>query len=830
MQRWKKPLLILAGIIAGLFLLLVAASFLLADKAKSIAIDQINRNLSVPVDVKDIQFSLIRNFPYAAIRFEKVVSAGSATNNPPGKLADAESIFLLYNLTDLFSDELHLRKIIITNAEFFIYHDNDDNINYDILKDQEKSGSSSRIELEEVELNNVKVRYIDIPARRDYRITALHSKLKGAFTNEIYDLDINGPIFAERIKISYVNYLSEKPVDIKIALNINTKSNIYNIVRTDLRIADMNFNVSGKIDASQNGHATNITIQSREAGIRELLSLIPGVYTKGLDKYKYDGNVLFVMNIKDLPGKNANPLVTASFEAKDASLKTSDGNYAFRNIRLKGDYTTRISDSRPVSRLNIQQLKAILENQPIEGNLLAEDFSNPAIDMHLKSRINLAVLSKFWMPDTISSMNGEVNANAHIRGRSRDKNSWTSEGSLTLLNVSIGVKERKQHFTGINGEISLRGSQLNVVNLKALCGGSDFTFNGNFTNAYGYVLTKTENLTGTLNIQSSNIDLAELLELNADSRSSSKYYFDPDPRIHVSITCSAGMIQFRKFQAWQLNGHLNIDGKILEAKQLSFKGFEGNTLLTGMVNAGSADSLKILCQADVKRLDIQTLFRQLGNFGQNVIVAENVRGKLTATIQFAGMWSKDLNCNLDRIVSQNNLLIEDGELIKFQPIQALNKYIKGADFEHIRFSTLKNRIDIRNQTIFIPAMQIQSSAMDLTASGTHTFDNMVDYKLQMYLSQILGKKVKDQNTEFGYIEDDGLGRMKIYLTMKGPMANPKVVFDKKAVEQQIATGIRQERNEFKNIIRKEFGKAPKDSVPPRQTPKKKAELELDTEE
>ena len=70
--------------------------------------------------------------------------------------------------------------------------------------------------------------------------------------------------------------------------------------------------------------------------------------------------------------------------------------------------------------------------------------------------------------------------------------------------------------------------------------------NGDFTNAYGYVLTKTENLSGNLNITSSNVDLAELLELNSNSNSKPVYKFDPDPRIHLNITCSAGMIQFRK--------------------------------------------------------------------------------------------------------------------------------------------------------------------------------------------------------------------------------------------------------------------------------------------
>ena len=63
-------------------------------------------------------------------------------------------------------------------------------------------------------------------------------------------------------------------------------------------------------------------------------------------------------------------------------------------------------------------------------------------------------------------------------------------------------------------------------------------------------------------------------------------------------------------------------------------------------------------------------------------------------------------------------------------------------------------------------MEIKSSAMELVASGTHSFNNDIDYRLQLLLSQVTGKKVKEMNTEFGRIEDDGLGRTKIFLTMK----------------------------------------------------------------
>ncbi|HRC32807.1 MAG TPA: AsmA-like C-terminal region-containing protein, partial [Bacteroidia bacterium] len=165
---------------------------------------------------------------------------------------------------------------------------------------------------------------------------------------------------------------------------------------------------------------------------------------------------------------------------------------------------------------------------------------------------------------------------------------------------------------------------------------------------------------------------------------------------------------------------------------------------------------------------------------------------------------------------------------------ALKKYVKGADFKNIKFETLENQIEIKYGKIIIPNMEIRSTAMNLYASGTHTFTNEIDYKIKMQLSEVLGRKVKNLNTEFGIIEEDGLGKPNIFVSMKGPIANPVVKYDRKAVESHIAQSAKQEKQNLKVILNKEFGLFKKDStvIKANTTPerkKKKQELIIDTD-
>ena len=88
------------------------------------------------------------------------------------------------------------------------------------------------------------------------------------------------------------------------------------------------------------------------------------------------------------------------------------------------------------------------------------------------------------------------------------------------------------------------------------------------------------------------------------------------------------------------------------------------------------------------------------------------------------------------------MTIEKGELIKFEPMKVLSKYISVSELEDIKFSTLQNQIEIKDRKVFIPKMDIISSAMNVTLSGVHGFDNSVDYHFKVLMSDILFTKAK----------------------------------------------------------------------------------------
>jgi hypothetical protein len=146
----------------------------------------------------------------------------------------------------------------------------------------------------------------------------------------------------------------------------------------------------------------------------------------------------------------------------------------------------------------------------------------------------------------------------------------------------------------------------------------------------------------------------------------------------------------------------------------------------------------------------------------------------------------------------------------FVDTKGLNKKLKDIHFDH-----LENQIEIKNRVISIPEMQILSDAVDINLSGRHDFDNNIAYAINFRLREIMKQQ---KETEFGYIEDDGLGS-RIFLKMNGTTENPIFSLDKEAKKEWKQENWKQEKENVSKLISEEFkgmfggekGEKPKDA-------------------
>ena len=801
------------------------------DALRQKVVDALNAKLKARTDVREIDFTVFSSFPFAIVRFNDVRIAEPEGFKSNGTLLQAGEIGFSFLIWDIITGEIHLNGVEVSDAYLNMQVDSDGKVNYDILKEADTTSTSGlQIDLKKIALHNLDFSYNNVHSFQSFRFKISDVELSGDFNKSEFSAEIDGVIDSSYVNINHVKYLDQKPVEIAAMVSVNTVKGVYDIGSSTIRLAGMLFSLNGTVKSQTEYTDLDISFSSKDADVAPLLSLLPSQFTEGFSKFNCSGDIAFNASIKGRVGEGAKPVFRADFTARNASASPEGTSYKITSLNGSGSFTSRMSNAAPHESLELKSISAKLEDAPFNLDLRVENFSNPRLDLTLNIDADLAVLGEFYKPDTVEQLSGKVSADINFNGIANEKSTYKSNGTVSFQNASIKLKGSPIDFNALNGSLYLRGNDMVLERLQGVVGASDFSFTGSFNNLVGYFLLDNQHIDVDAKLKSQNIDLDELLSGNKSNNDS--FALEITNRHHFALELEIEKLNFRKFQANKINGTLNLQDSKFSSNALSFEACGGEIQLSGSMDASASEVIGVSCVSQIRNVDITTLFQQMGNFGQELLTDKNLKGRLSANVEFQSEWDKALNLDERSVVAKSDISIDNGELIRFKPMLALSKYLKGSDLETIRFSNLTNTIEIKDRKIMIPVMDIRSSALDLTASGTHTFDNMVDYKLGLYLSQILGRKVKQMNSEFGTIEDDGLGRPRIYLSMKGPASDPKFTWDRKGTEQRISDEIRKERNTIRDLLKKEFGgSSPSEnngSKGKSVTPPK--ELELETED
>ena len=193
---------------------------------------------------------------------------------------------------------------------------------------------------------------------------------------------------------------------------------------------------------------------------------------------------------------------------------------------------------------------------------------------------------------------------------------------------------------------------------------------------------------------------------------------------------------------------------------------------------------------------------------------KHLSGKGNALFEASLELDSNYRVMLPSIEVEADITIAKGEVKEYAPLYSIPKaieeqplvglFIKLDDFEqklhHIYFKDLNNHITVRDEVVSIPAMSVSSSALDIDLQGNHSFTNQVDYYIRFNLKDVLIKK-KNQQTEFGWIKDDGTGNQMMFIHVYGDGDDPKVELDKESSRKYRNSEIKKRMDEALDVLK-----------------------------
>ncbi|PKP39896.1 MAG: hypothetical protein CVT98_00090 [Bacteroidetes bacterium HGW-Bacteroidetes-15] len=810
MKIFSKVALIILFVLIAFTLGLVITGIMLEDRIVAMSIAQINKQLNVKIKIKEVKVSLLTGFPKATVKMKGVEIVEGSLDTPkelePGLLS-LEGVDLKFGIIGILKNEYKVDELILKNGWLNFYFDNSGKGNFEIFEKSDSNEASWLLNLDVFRLDNINLSYIDLRTGWIFKGFVDNANIKGAFSNNQTLLSIKANGAVGSLRQGEFFYIRNQKVTINTDFLISPSGVL--IDKSLATVGETKFTIQGSYGREKGDHVL-LNVSGADLDVKTLISFLSQHNFSLPQNTISQGKIKFSLEIKGLT-KTETPF----------NLNLNFGSDMFRldlpnyppivMSQLSGNFTNGSLGNAETSEIRISNMTLETGNSKLQGTLKLKNINTPLYHLKLNQHIDIKDLFA-WGVD-LPILEGQLNGSVEALGIINDISNITVSSfenskfysSLTLSNLALKNVGRIPDLSSISGVVNINNQDITSAKLRGLLYGSNFAAEVQASNALGILFgNKKAIVNASITIDSLNTNW--LFEDNQQEAPSDSGQSTWDRIESISGDVFIDELVHNKFVSTPLSANFYLKSDQFFSN--SFLSRSCNGIFTGRLSSHTKGNNYYIISADidVDGVEIDQLFNSFNNFDQQSIISSNISGKVDGSILFSTpiingrVVKEDFEANAD-------LKISDGRLKNVKQLENLSKFIELEELKDIKFSAIQNSIRVNNQQVIIPQMDIESSALNLSLSGTHSFNGDYLYRFQLLLSDVLYSKAsskKPENISFGEVEDDGSGKTKLYLKLEGDVNSHKVSYDGAAARNAFRENLKQERQSLKNILLDEF--------------------------
>ena len=780
----KKITLIAITLLLIVFAIALGGTLLYEKEITKVALENFNKNLKKPIQTSEVNFSILKKFPFASIELNNLIILDVTQKDT---LLTAEKFYLKLNIIDLFKKVYNFKLIEIKNGSLNIILDENGKENYLIF---EGKSEKNNFDLQNIIIENTSIVYQNKLEKIRFKTYSKNTKLKGDFTKDL-DLIIKADL------INSIVFFNDNQTSINTNHIVNfLVKNKESLLKLTGFISENDLKINFDADIS-NKFNYKVNLNGSKLNIAKALNYISKKQKDNLKNYFLDGYCDLNLSLNKIE-KNKTAY-KADFIINEGILNNGK-NLNVKKIKATGSYVSNLNNNFKHT-INTNEIECLINNNIVKGSFKLPDLKTDNISANFSSILNLNTFKKL---NNFKDFSGTAKiSGTYFGGYKVFNNNWRKKISnsktslkISLLNTEIKFLNNIQ-ANNINALFHLEDNFLNIDSISAQIGDeTKVRFIGGIEN----IFKNQQKIAGQL--------FCEKLEGNDFQKSNnSNKNFKIPKNISANISLKINNASINRFQMSDFESSFILNKGEAKLKDIKLKSMSGEA--SGEITFNQTPSLnwRLITTANLNSIDVRQLFYEFENFGQNTMKHNHIRGITNSEIYIRTEWDSLFNTISDNIYAFLDVKIIDGELIEFEPMMQLSEYISLEELKRIRFSTLQNQLEIKNRNIEIPHMKIFSSAMDVEGSGTHTFDNEIDYQIEFSLKDVLNKKFRKKRSskisEFGYIEENEISGAILPLKMNGNAKNPEISFNFNRVKNRIKNSMKKQKNDIKNLFNKE---------------------------
>ncbi|RYY64220.1 MAG: hypothetical protein EOO12_10240, partial [Chitinophagaceae bacterium] len=483
----------------------------------------------------------------------------------------------------------------------------------------------------------------------------------------------------------------------------------------------------------------NLSLKAPSTTFREVLSLIPSIYKKDFDKIKtagtakVEGFVKGVYSPTQLPAFDVKlDVANGSFQYPDLPAPVRDINLALQVQNPDGvpDHTT----------IRVPQVHLNMGGAPIDGRfVLQQPLTAMNIDAAVKGALDLANVGRMVKLEAGTRLAGKALADVTMKGsvaalQLKRYDGFSAGGTLRLDGFQYSSKE---YPAGVELQTLLASFTPRNITLSQLAGRygkSRFTASGTLDNVLAYVL-KNDPLKGALTFHADQIDLNEFIPVSDDTAQSSSTAAAPflvPANLDLALNASADGVRYDKVDLKGLTGRLAVNSQTVFLQDVRAAALDGTMRINGtystLLDKKHPD---ISLSYDLQGLDIRKTFLAFNTVQKLMPVAQYMGGRLSSQLAVTGKLGAGMMPDFSSLTGKGNLLLIEGLLEKFAPVDKLAGTLGIAQLQHLSLKDVKSYFEFANGQVLVKPFTVKVADMELEAGGLHGFDQSLAYVLNL---------------------------------------------------------------------------------------------------
>ena len=813
---FKKVIKIVLISLLVLIALAFAAPYLFKNQIVNLVKKEINKKINAKVDFKDVNISLFRHFPKVAVGLDELQVIGTGLFAADTLIAAKRLDAALNIMSVIQGTDMTIYSLFVESPRIHVIVNKDGFKNWDIMKPDTvvaatTSGKSFKMALQQYAVHNAYISFKDETAALGTEIFNLNHEGSGDFTSGQFTLKTSTNADAVTVTYGGIAYLSNVKAVADADIQVDNKNNVYSFKTDKISVNDLKINGEGVIkNLAEKGYDMDIKFKSPSTDFKNILSLVPAIYTNDFSKIKASGTAIFDGFVKGLYNQTNIPAYHVNIEVKNGFFHYPDLPKPLQQINIKAqiDNPDGVTDNTIV---NVEKAHFEMDQEPFDIRVLVKKpISNMFVDAAAKGKLDLGKVAQLIKLKAGTKLSGLLNADVFVKGNVKDIeqqkfDQFTAGGTIDLNNFLYVAKD---YPTGVKINALATSFTPAMVDIKTLNGqylSSNFNGSGQINNLLNYML-QGKPLNASLNLNADNINLNNWMGTSADTttKGPAAAPFAVPANLNILVTTNVDKLQYDKVEITGLSGSLKINDETVTVANVKGNALDGAVMMNGTYSTKvSKTKPGIVLVYNVDKVDVQKTFAAFNTIQVLVPIGKFIAGKLTSQLTLKGKLGENMMPDLTSLTGNGNLLLIEGFLSKFAPLEKIAGTLNIKALEQIAVKDVKTYIEFSNGQVLVKPFTVKVNGIEMEIGGLQGFDQSLDYVINMKVprammgdkgNQLVNNLVSQVNSKGVPIKVGDI--INLNLKVGGFFKSPTVQTDLKQGAENLAEQLKQQVSDF----------------------------------